>query len=113
MRSHAARSILVLSFVSAGLTGSSSPASASGFEAHRLWSVRGDQQEGAKFGSSVASAGDVNGDGRPDLIVGAPGHDGAAAVATGKAFVFYNSAAGLPFAPSWSIEGEQAGLRIR
>jgi FG-GAP repeat/FG-GAP-like repeat len=112
MRSHAARSVLFLSFVSVGLTGLSSPASASGFEAHRLWSARGDQQEGAKFGSAVASAGDVNGDGRPDLIVGAPGHDGAAGAATGKVFVFYNSAAGLPSAPSWSAEGEHTGDRF-
>jgi len=112
MRSHAARWGLVFSFVSVGLTGTSSLASASGFEAHRLWSVRGDQQEGAKFGSAVASAGDVNGDGRPDLIVGAPGHDGAAGPACGKVFVYYNSAAGLPSSPSWSAEGEQAGSRF-
>jgi hypothetical protein len=30
-------------------------------------------KEGALFGSSVAAAGDVNGDVRPDVIVGAPG----------------------------------------
>jgi len=39
------------------------------------------------FGNSVASAGDVNGDGFPDLIVGAPYND-ANATAAGRAYVF-------------------------
>jgi hypothetical protein len=112
MRWHAAHWVFSLSLLVGGLTGYSSAAVASGFEAHRFWSVRGDQQEGAKFGSAVASAGDVNGDGRPDLIVDAPGHDGVAGLATGKVFVFYNSAAGPPSSPSWSAEGEHTGDRF-
>jgi hypothetical protein len=45
------------------------------------------------FGASVASAGDMNGDGIPDLIVGAPrfplnGND------TGRAYIFYGPVAG-------------------
>lgn len=40
------------------------------------------------FGWSVAPAGDVNGDGVPDLIVGAPAYDGVAGFA-GKAYLFY------------------------
>ena len=61
-------------FVVAGAARDAAP---SGFDAHRLWTVEGDQP-GAGFGSAVASAGDVNGDGFPDLIVGAPAHDAAA-----------------------------------
>jgi len=48
-------------------------------------------QAGSNFGFSVASAGDVNGDGYGDLIVGALGHDAA----EGAAFVFLGSASGI------------------
>jgi hypothetical protein len=44
------------------------------------------------FGSSVAGAGDVNGDGYADVIVGSPGHD----VNYGRVSVFLGSASGIP-----------------
>ncbi|MBK6876052.1 MAG: FG-GAP repeat protein [Ignavibacteria bacterium] len=37
------------------------------------------------FGSSVSSAGDVNGDGYSDIIVGAPGYS----TATGRAYIYF------------------------
>src|SRR5262245_6554810 len=43
---------------------------------------------GDEFGTSVASAGDVNGDGKADVIVGAPLNDAGGADA-GRAYVFY------------------------
>jgi hypothetical protein len=48
----------------------------------------------ASLGTSVASAGDVNGDGYADVIVGAPGYD-AGQVDEGAAFVFLGSASGI------------------
>jgi hypothetical protein len=47
---------------------------------------------GDEFGYSVASAGDVNGDGYGDLIVGAPLND-AAGLDAGRAYVFYGGPA--------------------
>ncbi len=56
-------------------------------------------QTGAIFGSSVASAGDVNGDGYSDVIIGAPRFDEGASFDEGKAFVYHGSAAGLSLTP--------------
>ncbi len=51
-------------------------------------------QAGAEFGTSVAGAGDVNGDGIADIIVGAPHYEGTfrgdpTLTVKGAAFVFY------------------------
>ncbi len=54
---------------------------------------------GAGFGASVASAGDVNGDGYDDVIVGAPsygvGSNDTPPYSAGAAFVFLGSASGI------------------
>jgi len=55
-----------------------------------------------RFGISVATAGDVNGDGYADLVVGASGYDGN----RGKAYVYHGSPAGLGAAPAWTAAGE-------
>jgi hypothetical protein len=60
------------------------------------------RQEGAEFGMSVAYAGDVNGDGYGDLIVGAPLYDGGQ-TDEGAAFVFYGTSDGLD-PTAWSAE---------
>jgi hypothetical protein len=64
------------------------------------WTSTGDAAPDAAFGTSVASAGDVDGDGDDEVIVGAPG------VAAGKAFVYFGAAAGLSPAPDWSATGD-------
>ncbi|HVN40165.1 MAG TPA: integrin alpha [Myxococcota bacterium] len=51
-------------------------------------------QSGARFGTSVAIAGDVNGDGYADVIVGADSYD-AGDADEGAAFIFLGSAAGI------------------
>jgi hypothetical protein len=71
------------------------------------WTIQGDLGN-ERFGHSVATAGDVNGDGYGDVIVGGQGYqttgndDGA-----GRARVFLGSAAGLFTSAAWEVVGEQ------
>jgi hypothetical protein len=50
---------------------------------------------GGYFGGTVISAGDVNGDGFGDLLVGAPG--------VGRAYVYFGGSSGLPVVPSATL----------
>jgi hypothetical protein len=63
---------------------------------------------GALLGSSVGNAGDVNGDGYADAIVGAPGASNGQA-GEGIAYVHYGGAAGLSMPPSVTLEANTAG----
>jgi hypothetical protein len=69
----------------------------------------------AKFGASVAGAGDVNGDGFADVIVGAPGYD-AGLADEGAAFLFLGSAAGITGSTAAQaharLESDQAGAEM-
>ena len=56
------------------------------------------------FGSRVASAGDANGDGYADIVVGAPG-----AVMGGRAYVFAGSATGLAAAATTTLTAPDGG----
>jgi hypothetical protein len=79
--------------------------SASGPGTIANWGVEGNQAS-AHFGYSVGTAGDVNGDGYADVIVGAHEYD-SGQTNEGAAFVYYGSAWGLYLVPSWSAEGDQ------
>jgi len=69
------------------------------------WRVEGDQLN-VNLGGSVAGAGDVNGDGFDDVIVGVVNYfDGQQA--EGRALLYLGSAAGLDLVPVWSVEGNQ------
>jgi hypothetical protein len=63
-------------------------------------------QEDPGFGGSVAGAGDVNGDGFADVIVGAFLHD-AGETNEGAAFVYLGSGSGLSTTPVWTGQGNQ------
>jgi hypothetical protein len=58
----------------------------------------------AYFGTAVATAGDVNGDGYADLLAGASGYNTSA----GQASLYFGSAAGLVVTPTWSAAGRRA-----
>ncbi|MCA9757835.1 MAG: FG-GAP repeat protein [Candidatus Eisenbacteria bacterium] len=61
----------------------------------------------AFYGYSVAGAGDVNGDGFADVLVGAIGYSNTYS-GQGAAFLFFGSEAGLATSPSWTVEGPGA-----
>jgi hypothetical protein len=81
--------------------------SAQGLSTTPNWSATLDQRE-AWFGRTVRSAGDVNGDGYDDVIVGAPHFDDGQ-TDEGGAWVFLGSATGLSQTPAWSAESDQQG----
>ena len=73
------------------------------------WVVMGEQTN-SRFGESVASAGDINGDGFDDVIVGAREYNGTGTSATyngGRAELYYGTATGLELEPAWSVNGEK------
>jgi hypothetical protein len=70
------------------------------------WTAEIDQVE-AWFGRSVGTAGDVNGDGYSDVIVGANGYENGQAY-EGGAFVYYGSISGLSTNVDWVAESDQA-----
>jgi hypothetical protein len=59
----------------------------------------------AAFGQSVASSGDVNGDGYADVVVGAPQSNGI-----GQVYVYHGSAAGLGSPPALTLSGTSGSL---
>jgi hypothetical protein len=66
-------------------------------------------RQGDQFGISVASAGDVNGDGYSDLVVGSQMADPGGRESAGRASVFYGSVSGIPALPTMIIEGRAEG----
>jgi len=75
----------------------------SGQDGHVINALHG-EAAGDRFGSAVASAGDVNEDGRADLLIGAPRND-AAGVDAGRSYVL----SGADFTPIHVLDGDRAG----
>jgi hypothetical protein len=77
--------------------------SASGLSITPTWMFEG-WQTYARFGKSVSTAGDVNGDGYDDVVVGAPIYSlgGISPTKEGAVFAFSGSGAGLLRTVFWS-----------
>jgi hypothetical protein len=68
---------------------------------------------GEQFGAAVACAGDVNGDGYADVVVGSPLAESSQGQANeGRLYVFHGAAAGPSTNPSWTVESEQGGAQL-
>ncbi len=83
--------------------------SAAGLAKSEAWTTVSDR-DNAEFGSSVATAGDVNGDGYSDVVVGARRYDNGH-IDEGKAYVYHGSPGGLATSAAWTIEGNQTAAR--
>ncbi len=75
--------------------------SALGLDASYSWIAFGDVSSGSQ-GLSVAGAGDVNGDGYEDVLVGQPG--------VAKAKLFYGAAGAMSATPAWTGSGKTGSL---
>ena len=82
----------------------------SGLAASRSWHGQGNQSS-AHYGASVGTAGDVNGDGYADIIVGVPNYN-APKPDEGRALLYYgNGQAGLSLSPR-QVDAYSASLPI-
>lgn len=79
--------------------------SADGLSATPNWTAESDQRL-AEFGISLGTAGDANGDGYADVIVGASLYD-KGQTDEGRAFVYHGSASGLNTVPHRTAESDQ------
>ena len=80
--------------------------SVTGLGAAAAWTAESNQAS-AYFGNSVSGAGDVNGDGYADVIVGAYYYDNGE-TDEGRAYVYHGSVTGLGAAAAWTAESNQA-----
>lgn len=72
-----------------------------------VWSVAGSGTD--QVGSAASTAGDVNGDGFDDVVVGNYTFDGAAGAKVGNVRLFLGSSGKPSLSPAWSAEGEAPG----
>ncbi len=84
--------------------------SASGLSPTANWTAESNQA-GAEFATKVSTAGDVNGDGFADVIIGAPFFDGGQSN-EGRVFVYHGSLSGLNPSPNWIVESDLVGVQF-
>jgi hypothetical protein len=81
--------------------------SASGPAATPSW-IGGDHLAYSQFGISAAPAGDVNGDGYGDVVIGA-NRPGSLVPFAGRVYVYHGNGGGLETGFAWYFESSQAG----
>ena len=81
--------------------------SASGLATTAAWTGESDQAS-TYFGSGVGTAGDINGDGYSDVIIGAPNYSNGEST-EGRSYLYLGSSSGLPTTANWTGESNQAG----
>jgi hypothetical protein len=69
-------------------------------------------QRVAWYGYEVGPAGDVNGDGYDDAVVGAYRYDANTKVDSGKAWLYYGSPTGLSTTAGWTVDGPWPGAML-
>ncbi len=90
-------------------------AAVTGITTTNVWTVPGCLAVDANswFGAAVATAGDVNGDGFDDIVIGAPYARRISSLpSAGRVFVVHGSASGLPMDPLHPTYGTVAGADV-
>lgn len=85
--------------------------SADGLTAAPTWELSGSHTN-ARLGYAVAGAGDVNGDGLPDFLIGAPGWPNPADQAVGAAFLFAGTDNWTTVTPLWTAVSDQPNAQF-
>jgi uncharacterized repeat protein (TIGR01451 family) len=83
---------------------------AAGLQTATPWHVESNYA-GAWFGYAVDGAGDVNGDGYDDILIGAL-YDGDGTINGGKAYVYLGSSAGMTTTNHWEVASDQDGSQL-
>jgi hypothetical protein len=86
------------------------PGSRSGLQPMAVWAFTGQTRESA-LGATMTSAGDVNGDGYGDALVG-ENMASDSLIAEGHVYLFMGSATGLDSAPAWVARGGQTDAQL-
>jgi len=82
-----------------------------GLNGNVIYSLNGSESDG-QFGSAVAGAGDVDGDGRPDFLVGEPYALRSVGGAKGKAYLYSGRTGGVLYTITGEDYGDGVGINV-